>query len=354
MARESIRALGRAAIDLIASGRNGAAVNRRAFVGTITLGLFAARMNAAAQQLKSVWRIGFLGAASRQFYIDSGRLDALLTGLRELGYVEGKNLIVEARYADGEYERLPGFASELVALKVDLIVAASSPAIRAAKQATTTIPIVFPSTGDPVGSGFVASLAHPGGNLTGMSNSNLDVSAKTLELLRAILPGMSRVAVLANPGSSTESAMLNSIGAAAQAVGIQVVPIEARTPEGIEAAFAAMRRERVDALAIAADALIGMQQRQIADLAVKHRLPSISQGAGYARSGGLMGYGLNGPDSYRSAAVYVDKIFKGAKAGDLPVQQPSRLELVINMKTARALGLTVPQAVLVRAAELIQ
>jgi putative tryptophan/tyrosine transport system substrate-binding protein len=329
-------------------------VNRRALVGAITLGLLAARMNADAQQPKSVWRIGFLAAASHQFYIDSGRLDALQTGLRELGYVEGKNLVIEARYADGQYDRLPGFASEFVGLKVDLIVAASSPAIRAAKQATTTIPIVFPSTGDPVGSGFVSSLAHPGGNVTGMSNSNLDVSAKTLELLRAILPTMSRVGVLANPGSSTESAMLKSIGAAAQAVGVQVVPIEARTLEEIEAGFAAMTRAHIDALVIASDALIGMQQRQIADLAIKHGLPSVAQGAGYARSGGLMGYGLNGLDSYRSAAVYVDKILKGAKAADLPVQQPSRLELVINIKTARALGLTVPQALLVRADELIQ
>ena len=187
-----------------------------------------------------------------------------------------------------------------------------------------------------------------------MSNSNLDVSAKTLELLRAILPSMSRVGVLANPGSSTESAMLKSIGAAAQTVGVQVIPIEARTPEEIEAGFAAMTRAHIDALAIASDALIGMQQRQIADLAIKNGLPSIAQGAGYARSGGLMGYGLNGADSYRSAAASVAKILKGAKAADLPVQQPARLELVINMKTARALGLTVPQALLVRADELIQ
>jgi putative tryptophan/tyrosine transport system substrate-binding protein len=354
MALKSVSAFGCAAIETLAGGCNGAAMNRRALVGTVALGLLAARMRATAQQPKSVWRIGLLGAASRQFYLDSGRLEAFQTGLRELGYVEGKNLVIEARYADGQYERLPGFASELVGLKVDLILAASSPAIRAAKQATTTIPIVFPSTGDPVGSGFVASLAHPGGNLTGMSNSNLDVSAKTLELLRAVLPSMSRVAVLANPGSSTESAMLKSIGAAAQTVGVRIVQMEARTLEEIEGAFAAMTRERVDALAIASDALIGMLQRQIADLAVKHALPSIAQGAGYARSGGLMGYGLNSLDTYRSAAVYVDKILRGAKAADLPVQQPSRLELVINMRTARALKLTVPQALVVRADELIQ
>jgi len=343
-----------AAIDSMARRRSGPVTNRRALVAALAVGLFAARTNSTAQQPQRVWRIGFLVAASRQFYLDSGRLDALRAGLRELGYVEGKNLVIEARYADGQYDRLSGFASELVGLKVDLIVAAPSPAIRAAKQATTTIPIVFPSTGDPVGSGFVASLAHPGGNPTGMSNSNLEVSAKTLELLRTVVPGMSRVAVLANPGSSTESAMLKSIGAAAQTVGVQIVRVEARNLEEIETGFATMTRERVDAMVIASDALMGMQQRQIADLAVKHQLPSIAQGAAYARNGGLLGYGLNSLDLYRSAAVYIDKILRGAKPGDLPVQQPSRLELVINMKTARALGVTVPQALLVRADELIQ
>jgi putative ABC transport system substrate-binding protein len=329
-------------------------MNRRALVGAIAVGLYAACRSATAQQPKRVWHIGFLAAASRQFYLDSGRFEALQTALRELGYVEGKNLVIEARYADGQYELLPAYASELVRLKVDVILAASSPAIRAAKQATSTIPIVFPSTGDPVGSGFVASLAHPGGNLTGMSNSNLDVSAKTLELLRAILPGISRVAVLANPGSSTESAMLKSISAAAQLVGVQVVTVEARSSEEIEAAFSAMPHERVEALVVAADALMGMQQRQIADLALRHKLPSISQGAGYARAGGLMGYGLNSLYTYALAAAYIDKIFKGARPADLPVQQPSRLELVINMKTAHALGLAVPRTLLLRADELIQ
>jgi putative ABC transport system substrate-binding protein len=354
MARGSVRALGCTVLRSLFNARDGLVINRRALLRIIAVGLLAVRRSAAAQQPKKVWRIGFLAAASRQFFLESGRFDAFQMGLRELGYVEGKNLVIEVRYADGKYDQLPGFASELVALKVDVIVAASSPAIRAAKQATTTIPIVFPSTGDPVGSGFVASLARPGGNLTGMSNSNLDVSAKTLELLRAVLPSMSRVAVLSNPGSSTESAMLKSIGAAARMVGVQVVPIEARNPEEVETAFAAMTRERLDAVLIAADALMGMQQRQIAELALKHRLPSISQGAGYARSGGLMGYGLNGSDAYRSAAVYVDKVLKGAKPADLPVQQASRLELVINMRTAQALGLTVPQALLLRADELIQ
>ena len=329
-------------------------MERRAFVGTIAVAVLAVGSRSAAQQPQKVWRIGLLAAASREFYVDSGRLESFRVGLRELGYVEGKNLLIEARYADGQYDRLPALAAELVGLQVDVIVAAPSPAIRAAKQATTTVPIVFTGTGDPVGNGFVASLARPGGNLTGMSNSNLDVTAKTLELLRAILPKMSRMAVLANPGSSTESAMLKSLHAAANANGIHIVVIEARSPQEIETAFVTMAQERIEALVVAGDALMGMQQRQIAELAIKHRLPSSSQGAPYARSGGLIGYGLNSLDSYRFAAIYVDKILKGAKPGDLPVQQPSRLELVINMRTARELGLTVPQSLLVRADELIQ
>jgi len=346
---------------LTASGRlpspfrtEGFLMKRRAVVGFVAGALCAAHGTSTAQQHGKIWHIGLLASASRQFYLDSGRYQALQASLRNLGYVEGKNLVIEARYADGQYDMLPAYATELVRLKVDLIVAVSSPAIRAAKQATTTIPIVFPSTGDPVGSGFVDSLAHPGGNLTGMSNSNLDVSAKTLELVKAILPGISRVAVLANPGSSTESAMLKSISVAAQQVGIQVVTFEARNSEEIEAAFGAMLREHVDALVIAADAMMGMQQRQIADLALRYKLPSISQGAGYPRAGGLLGYGLNSLDTYVVAAAYIDKILKGANPADLPVQQPSRLELVINIKAAQALGVNVPRPLLLRADELIQ
>jgi putative ABC transport system substrate-binding protein len=328
--------------------------DRRAFIGGVSVGFLAVQSHAIAQQPARVWRIGFLAATSRQFWHETGRYDAFLAALRELGYVEGKNLVVEGRFADGQYDRLPELALELVQLKVDVIVASPSPAIRAAQKATTTIPIVFPSTGDPVGSGFVATLARPGGNLTGMSNGNLDVSAKTLELLIAVLPRMSRIAVLANPGSSTESAMLKSFSAAAQTVGVKIVLVEAGTPNEIDAGFVTMKRERVDAVVIAGDALIGMQQRQVAELALQQRLPSISQGGSYARRGGLMGYGLNSTDAYRSAAVYVDKIFRGASPADLPVQQPTRLELVINMKTAQALGLTIPPSLLLRADEVIQ
>ena len=322
------------------------------FIRAVAAELFTAPGIISAQQSTRIWRIGFLAAASREILVD--RYDAFLAGMRDLGYVEGKNLVVEARFADGQYERLPGLAAELVRLKPDVILAVPSPAIRAAQQATTTIPIVFPGTGDPVGSGFVASLARPGGNLTGLSNSNLDVSAKTLELLKTILPNMSIVAILANPGSSTEGAMRKNISMIAQKIGVRVVAVEARNPGEIEGGFATMERNRVDAVVVAADALMGMQRRQIAELAIKYRLPSISQGGGYAGAGGLMGYGLNNNESYRRAAVYVDKILLGAKPGDLPVEQPTKLELVINLKTAKALGLTIPQALLLRADEVIQ
>ncbi len=328
-------------------------MHRRRFFGTFAGALLAAPFTSFAQQAK-VWRIGFLAAASRQSLVDAGYDGAFLQGMREVGYVEGRNLLIEWRYADGNYERLPALAAELVRLNVDVIVAVPSPAIRAAQRATTTIPIVFPSTGDPVGSGFAASLARPGGNLTGLSNTNLDISAKTLELLRTMNPKMSRVAVLANPGSSTESAILKSIEFAAQKAGLQVLTVEVHTPEEIERGFATMTRERVDAVIIAADALLTMQRQQIAQLAIKFRLPSITQGVIYAKVGGLMSYGQDPAEGYRRAAAYVDRILKGAKPGELPIEQPTRLYLLINLQTAKALGLTIPQSLLLRADEVIQ
>lgn len=306
-----------------------------------------------AQPSVKISRVGVLAAASRQDLMD-GRIDAFLQSMRELGYFEGKNLIVEARYADGHYERLPELAAELVRLKVDVIVAVPSPAIRAAQQATKTIPIVFPSTGDPVGSGFAASLARPGSNLTGLSNANLDVSAKTLELLTTAAPKISQVAILGNPGSLNESAMLKSIQAAARNVGVAVMTVEATTPGEIEMAFAAMVQQRANAVVIAGDAFLTMQASQIAGLAIKYRLPSITQSPRYAAAGGLMSYGQNPTEGYRRAAAYVDKILKGADPGSLPIEQPTRLEFVINMKTADTLGLTIPAALLLRADAIIR
>jgi putative ABC transport system substrate-binding protein len=275
--------------------------------------------------------------------------------MSERGYVEGKNLIVEWRFADGQYERLPALAADLVRLKVDVIVASTSPAIRAAQKVTTTIPIVFPATGDPVGSGFVANLARPGGNITGLSNINLDVSAKLLELLITMLPRLSRVAVLGNPGSSTHAGILQGIQTAAlKIVGLRVFSVEASTREEIEHGFVRMTHEGANGLIIAGDPFLIQQARQIALLAVQHRLPSITQQPVYAEAGGLMSYGQSVADSHRYAAAYVDKILKGAKPADLPVEQPTKLELVINRKTANALGLAIPQPLLISSDKVIE
>jgi len=329
-------------------------MDRRAFVGMVAAGLLAASGIVAAQQPAKVWRIGFLSAVSRESLMESGDYGAFLQGMLERGYVEGKNLAIEWRFAEGQYDRLPVLVKDLVRLKVDVIVATPSPAIRAAQHATTTIPIVFPTTGDPVGSGFAASLARPGSNITGLSNTNLDLSAKTLELLTTMVPKMSRVAILANPGSSTETAILKSIEAAALKVAVQILPVEARTPKEIEDGFAFMKREHADAFVIAADAFLSMQRRQIAELAIKYRLPSVSPVAAYANAGGLMSYGYDSTENYRRAATYVDKILKGAKPADLPIEQPTKFKLLINLKTANAIGLTIPQSLLLRADEVIQ
>ena len=274
--------------------------------------------------------------------------------MRDLGYVEGKNLVIEWRFADGMSERLPGLAAELVQLKVDVIVAATTPATAAAQKATTTIPIVMASVGDPVGSGFVKSLAHPGGNITGLSNLTGDLGRKHLELLLILLAKLSRVAVLTNPANSTGATILTSIQAAAQRTGVLVLPIEARSPQEIESAFSLMTREKAEAFIMATDALFAQQYRQIVELASKLRLPSIDGLREFAEAGGLMSYGTNRAENYARAATYVDKIFKGAKPGDLPVEQPTKFELVVNAKTAKALSIKIPQAILVQATEVIE
>lgn len=329
-------------------------VDRRTFIVAVASALLARRGTAAAQRPAKVWRIGLLCAVSRQSLVELGRYDAFVQGMRALGYVEGKNFIIEGRFADGNYERLSGYAAELVQIKVDVIVAVPSPAIRAARDATTTIPIVFPSTGDPVSSGFAVSLAHPGKNLTGLTNSNLDISAKTLELLIATVPNVSHVGILANPGSSTESEAVKTVGAAAMKFGVRNLTVEARTPDQIERAFAIMAREHADAVVIAGDAFLNTQVKQIAELAIRFRLPSITQTPRYANAGGLMSYGQDTTDSYRRAAGYVDKILKGANAGDLPIEQPTKFDLIINLKTAKALGLAVPESLLLRADSVIR
>lgn len=300
-------------------------------------------------------RIGFLAPLSRStpshpdvYY------DAFVHGMRELGHVEGRNLVIEWRFADGNFERLPGLAAELVRMKVEVIATHSTPAIRALQRATSTVPIVFAVAIDPVGSGFAASLARPGGNITGLSVIDVDPGPKRLELLKAILPPLSRVAVLVNPGSSVHPAIVKSVQAAGQHAGIKVLPMRARTPEEIERGFATLSQERAEGVIIADDAFFRGQRRQIADLAVKHRMPVIAPWREYVAAGGLMSYGQSIADSFRRAATYVDRILKGAKPGELPIEQPTRIHLAISRKTAKALGLAIPQELLLRADEVIE
>ena len=285
--------------------------------------------------------------------LSSRNTAAFLKGMNALGYVEGKNLVVEWRFADGKFERLPALAAELVQLKVDVIVAVASAAIGAAQKATTTIPIVMTTTGDPVGSGFVTSLARPGGNITGLSNLGGDTGAKLLDLLLAVVPKLSRVGVLVTSTSPTSRAISESVRAGAQKAGVQTIAAEASSLPEIETAFAVLAGENVGGIIIGAAPLFALHRPRIAELAIKYRMPSIYGNRGYVEAGGLMSYGYEMTQNYQQAAVYVDKILKGAKPGDLPVQQPVKLELVVNLKTAKAMGLTIPQTILLRADELV-
>jgi putative ABC transport system substrate-binding protein len=299
-------------------------------------------------------RIGFLYYGSRQSALDTGRYNAFVQGMRELGYVEGTNLVIEARFADGKPERLPVLAAELVRLKVDVIVGTGTPTYRALQHATTTIPVVITVTFDPVGDGFAASMARPGGNITGLTLGAADLGPKLLELLKAAVPKLSRVAVLVQPGNPAHPHRVVRIMSAAQKVGIQVVLAEAATAPEIEREFAMMTKERANAAIILADGFFLQESHSIAALALKYRLPSISQLRELAEAGGLMSYGPNSVENFRRAAAYVDKILKGAKAGELPFEQPTRYHLLINRKTAMSLGLTIPQALLGQADEVIQ
>ena len=328
-------------------------MNRReSIITVVALGAAAGPIASFAQQQGKVWRVGFL--TLRPASENSQYTDAFLKGMRELGYVEGKNLVVEWRFGDGKFERLPGLAAELVQLKVDVIVAVASPAIGAAQKATTTIPIVMATTGDPVGSGFVKSLARPGGNITGLSNMGGDIGPKLFDLLHSVVPKLSRVAVLVTPTSTTYCAILESIQAAAQKAGVKTLVAEASSPQDIENAFSMMVREKADAVIVGASTFFSQQRRQIGELATKYRIPSMFGNRVNVEAGGLMSYGQKIADNYVRAATYVDKILKGAKPGDLPVEQPVTLELVVNLKTGKALGLTIPQSILLRADEVIQ
>jgi putative tryptophan/tyrosine transport system substrate-binding protein len=318
---------------------------------TLALSLLVAPLAAEAQPPTNVHRVGRL--------LTSGpdpALDAFWQRLRELGYMEGQNLRFEDRYAEGSQERLRDLAAELVRLKVDVIVAQGAAAIRAAQHATRTIPIVMTGTADPVGQGFVASLAHPGGNITGVSFLATELPGKRLELLKEMVPQGTRIAVLANPAYPTYEPRLNTLTGAARALGLHLQVVEVRRADELDAAFAAMTRAGADAVLVVDDAvLLNTQYGQVvADLAVKSRLPVMYSWREWVVAGCLMSYGPSRLDMLRCAATYVDKILKGAKPADLPVEQPTTFELVINLKTAQALGLTIPPAILFQATEVIQ
>jgi putative ABC transport system substrate-binding protein len=327
---------------------------RRKLLIAMGAGAAAVPLRSFPQQKGKVWRIGFFFFGSRQSALETGRHRLFLDGMRELGYVEGRNFVIEARFADGKTAPLPDFAAELVRLKVDIIVANGTPVYHVLRQATQTIPIVITISADPVGEGFATSLARPGGNITGLSSANVELTPKHLELLMTAVPRLSRVAVLMNPAHSGHPARLKIIQAAAQKTGMQVLPVDGPTPDGIERAFGTMARERAGALIILGDSFFVQQIRQIAELALKHRLPSINVTRDFAEAGGLMSYGQNQIDNFRRAAAYVDKILKGAKPGDLPIEQPTAFELVINRKTAKAIGLTIPQELKLRADRMIE
>ena len=317
----------------------------------LALGLLAAPLVAEAQQPSTkTARIGYVSLRSGPEHLD----EAFRQGLRELGYVEGQNISVEYRWADWKPDRIPALAEELVRLKVDVIVAVAGPTVRAVGKAVKTIPVVFLTGGDPVGTGLVASLDRPGGNLTGVSLLTSELNAKRLELLKQAVPGVSRVAVLVNPTLPTAGALLKELEGAARALKVKLQVLEARDPQAIDDAFAAMKRERAGALLVGNDPMFFAQRERIVDLAAKHRLPGIFEWREFAEAGGLLSYGTSVADMYRRLASYVDKILKGAKPADLPVEQPTRFELVINAKTAKALGLTIPPSFVLRADHVIQ
>ena len=305
----------------------------------------------ALGQQDKVWRVGFLAARSRSAAVE---VEPFLQGMRELGYADGRNVRYEWRFADGKYERLPRLAKELVQLEVDVIAASNTPSVRAAQQSTREIPIVMVSAVDPVRMGFVASLARPGGNITGVSNLSEAVWQKQLDVLLEALPKVSRVAFLLNPDEQFSEAAYKSIAAAAQSRHIALVRLEARSIEAIERAFGSLQEARVQALVMGGGAFFVQQRKLLVDLAAKARVPVMYYRREYVEAGGLMSYGRNAAIGYRRAAAFVDKILKGARPADLPVEQPTAIELVVNRKTAEALGVTFPPQLLLRADKVIE
>ena len=326
-------------------------ISRRALLGALVGGVLAVPFAVGAQPGK-VWRIGYLdqGSADR----NKPYLEAFQQGLRDLGWVAGKNVVYEARFAEGKTDRLPALAAELVRLKVDLIATSSTPATLAAKQATTTIPIVMGFAADPVGSGIVRSLARPGGNITGWTHQGLELRAKYLELLKEAVPEATRFGVLWNPANPVHQSSMEVIEAAARRLKVDLYPVGVREPKELESAFSSLAAKRAEALVVYPDGMFQSQTSLIVTLAAQRRLPAIYGIRAYIDAGGLMTYGTNLSDMFRLGASFADKILKGAKPADLPVEQPTKFELLLNLKTAKALGLTIPPSLLARADEVIQ
>jgi putative ABC transport system substrate-binding protein len=318
----------------------------------ITLGILLGSLAARAQQTGTAYRIGFLGNSTAA--LEANLVGPFREGLRDLGYVEGRNVLIEYRWAEGKYDRFPALIGELLALKVAVIVTAGTPATLAVKKATTSVPLVMTAVGDPVGTGIVPSLSHPGGNITGLTAISTEMDAKRLELLREVVPSVSYIALLWNAASPLQVLAEKQVQAAAQVLRMRVLSLGVKTEEEIKSALAVMARERPDALLVLADRLLLHHRALIMDFATRHRLPGVHAYRELVEAGGLMSFGPSYADMHRRAAYFVDRILKGAKPGDLPVERPRTFELVINLKVAKALGLTIPQSVLLRGTEIIQ
>jgi len=327
---------------------------RRQLVLALGAGAVTAPFGALAQQQGKVWRIGFISGAAPPASLETAPQGGFLQGMRELGYVEGRNFVMEWRFAEAKAERYVEFAAELARLKVDVVVTGAPQAVRPMQQAAPQIPIVMGISTDPVGSGFAASLARPGGNITGIASSLEDSSPKQLELLVAAVPNMVRLGLLTTSMSPAYAAVLKRIQDSAQQARLTLVTADARNGDELAAAFATLSKGRAQAVIVPSDVLFNVNREKIAALAIGHRLPSMFGVREYVEAGGLMSYGESFREFFRRAASYVDKIIKGAKPGDLPIEQPSRFYLTINRKTARALGITIPQSLLGRADEVIE
>jgi putative ABC transport system substrate-binding protein len=324
-------------------------MNRRAFISGLSLIILATLLAAKAQAPEKLPKIGYLSGSE-----PGPREDAFQQGLRELGYVKGRNIAIEWRFAEGREDRLADLASDLVRLGVDVIVADGTRVIRAAKNATTTIPIIMLAAADPIRTGFVTSLGRPGGNITGLAQMMPELASKRLELLKEVIPRLSRVAVLWNPRDPAVTLVFHETQASARTLGVQLQSLQVRGPDDFDSAFGAAARKEVSALVVLSDALLFTHRLRIVELATRRRLPAIYAQRLWVEAGGLMSYGTNFIDLWRRAATYIDRILKGAKPADLPVEQPTKFELVINMKTARALGLTIPLSLLLRADRVIE